>query len=142
RVASCSKCSNDQKMGFVGSGSTLTFNNVTVSAAGSYQLTIVYCDRSTTDRQAVMSVNGSTGQTLSFTPTDSFNTPNTMIMTITLNTNSNTIQFSNPATYAPDFDKISLARSTTTTSIKAESSNNTLASSAKMASCSKYSNGQ
>ena len=80
------------------------------SSAGSYTLTITYCDGSTTStgRQADLTVNGGTAQLLQFTPTGSFSTPGTMTVTVTLNAGSNTIEFSNPSAYAPDFDKISI----------------------------------
>ena len=38
KVASCSACSGGQKVGFVGNGGTLTFNGVTASVTGSYQV--------------------------------------------------------------------------------------------------------
>jgi hypothetical protein len=95
-------------VGYVGTTGTLTFNNVTVSTAGTYQVTVVYCDGSTTGRQAVISANGGAGQTVTFTPTGSFSTPGTIVVTLTLNAGSNTIRFGNPAAYAPDFDRISV----------------------------------
>lgn len=67
-VASCSTCSGGEKAGFVGSGGTLTFNGVTAAAAGANQVTIAYLDGSATGRQAMISVNGGTPQTVSFTP--------------------------------------------------------------------------
>ena len=108
KVAGCTACSGGQKVGFVGNGGTLTFTGVTAAVAGSYQVAIGYCDGSTTGRQAVVSVNGGAGQTLTFTPTGSFSTPGTMTVTLTLVAGTNTIQFGNPTAYAPDFDKISI----------------------------------
>jgi hypothetical protein len=52
--------------------------------------------------------HGGPGQTLSFTPTGGFNTPGSMTVTLALTAGSNTIEFSNPTAYAPDFDKISV----------------------------------
>jgi alpha-galactosidase len=108
KAAACSGCSGGQKAGFVGNGGTVTFTNVNVPTAGRYQVTLVYCDGSTTGRQAVVSVNGGTGQTVTFTPTGSFNTPGSVTVTLNLNAGTNTVQLGNPTAYAPDFDKISV----------------------------------
>jgi alpha-galactosidase len=108
-VASCTTCSGGEKVGFVGSGGTLTFNGVTAPAAGTYQVTIAYLDGSASGRQAMISVNGGTPQTVSFTPTGSFSTVGTMTVPLQLTAGSNTIEFSNPAAYAPDFDRIIVA---------------------------------
>ena len=142
KVASCSACSGGQKVGYVGSGGTLTFNNISVASAGRYQVTIAYCDGSTTGRQALVSVNGGTAQTVQFTPTGSFGTPGTLTVTLTLSAGSNTIQFSNPSAYAPDFDKITVPATPSSSSYEAESSANTLAGGAKVASCTACSGGQ
>jgi Alpha galactosidase A/Alpha-galactosidase, CBM13 domain/Alpha galactosidase C-terminal beta sandwich domain len=142
RVASCSACSGGQKVGYVGNGGTLTFNNISVATAGRYQVTIAYCDGSTTGRQALVSVNGGAGQTIQFTPTGSFSTPGTLTVTLTLNAGSNTIEFYNPSAYAPDFDRITVPATPSATGYEAESSANTLAGGARVASCSACSGGQ
>jgi hypothetical protein len=105
----CSTCSGGEKVGYVGEGGTLTFNGVTAPNAGSYRVTIAYCDGSATGRQATVSVNGGPAQTLSFTPTGSFTTVGTMTVTLPLTAGANTIEFANPAAYAPDFDRIVVA---------------------------------
>jgi Carbohydrate binding module (family 35) len=108
-LASCPACSGGEKVGFVGNGGVLTFNGVTAASAGTYRLTIVYLDGSATGRQAQISVNGGTPQTVSFTPTGSFSTVGTMTVPLQLTAGSNTIEFSNPAAFAPDFDRIIVA---------------------------------
>jgi hypothetical protein len=108
-VSSCSTCSGGAKVGFVGEGGTLTFNGVTAPSAGTYQVTIAYCDGSATGRQATVSVNGGPAQTLSFTPTGSFTTVGTMTVALTLAAGANTIELANPAAYAPDFDRLIVA---------------------------------
>jgi hypothetical protein len=108
RLASCSGCSGGQKVGFVGSGGTLTFNGVAAPANGTYWLTIYYADGD--GRQAQLIVNGATLQTVSFTPTGDFNTVGAMSVQVPLNAGtSNTIEFANPAAFAPDFDRILVA---------------------------------
>jgi Alpha galactosidase A/Alpha galactosidase C-terminal beta sandwich domain/NPCBM-associated, NEW3 domain of alpha-galactosidase/Alpha-galactosidase, CBM13 domain len=108
-VQTCTTCSGGKKVGFVGNGGTLTFNSVTVASSGTYQVTIAYCDGSATGRQATVSVNGGTPQTLSFTPTGSFSTVGTMTVRLPLTAGTNTIEFANPSDYAPDFDRIIVA---------------------------------
>jgi len=106
---SCTTCYGGEKVGFVGEGGTLTFNNVTVPTAGTYDVTIVYCDGSSTGRQATVSVNGGAAQTLSFTPTGSFTTVGAMTLPLSLAAGVNTIELANPAAYAPDFNEIVVA---------------------------------
>jgi len=108
-VQSCTTCSGGAKVGFVGEGGTLTFNDVTAPSAGTYQVTIAYCDGSATGRQATISVNGGPAQTLSFTPTGSFTTVGTMTVSLPLTAGANTIELANPSDYAPDFDRIIVA---------------------------------
>ncbi len=108
-ATACTTCSGGQKVGFVGEGGTLTFTGVTAPSAGSYQVTIAYLDGSASGRQADVSVNGGPPQLLSFTPTGSFSAVGTMTVSLPLTAGANTIEFSNPADYAPDFDRIIVA---------------------------------
>ena len=110
-VQSCPTCSGGNKVGFVGEGGTLTFTGVTVASAGTYNVTIVYCDGSATGRPATISVNGGTPQDLSFTPTGSFSTVGTMTVPLQLSAGTNTIEFADPSAYTPDFDRIIVAGS-------------------------------
>jgi hypothetical protein len=108
RLATCAACSGGQKVGFVGNGGTLTFNNVIVATAGTYLVTIYYLN-GPPGRQATLSVNGAAPQTLSFTPTTDFNTVGTMAVPLTLAAGTNTIEFANPTAFAPDFDRITVS---------------------------------
>jgi NPCBM-associated, NEW3 domain of alpha-galactosidase/Carbohydrate binding module (family 35) len=103
-VANCSACSGGEKVGYVGVGGTLTLNGVNVASSGTYQVTIAYLDGA--GRQATISVNGGPPQTVSFTPTGSFDTVGTVTLPLQLTAGSNTIEFANPTAYAPDFDRI------------------------------------
>ncbi len=105
-ATSCTTCSGGSKVGFVGEGGTLTFSNVSVPSAGTYQVTIAYLDGSATGRPADVSVNGGTAQSIQFTPTGSFSTVGTMTIPLTLAAGNNTIEFSDPSAYTPDFDRI------------------------------------
>lgn len=106
RLASCTDCSGGTKVGYVGSGGTLTFNNVNASAAGTYTLSIYYL--SGDPRPAYMSVNGASGTALSFASTGSFNTVGVYTLQVQLNSGSNTIEFYDSSAYAPDFDCITI----------------------------------
>jgi len=110
-AATCSTCYGGDKVGYVGEGGTLTFNDVTAPTAGTYDVTIIYCDGSATGRQATVSVNGGSPQTVSFTPTGSFTTVGAMTVPLALTAGTNTIELANPTAYAPDFDEIIVASS-------------------------------
>jgi hypothetical protein len=107
---SCSTCYGGEKVGFVGEGGTLTFDDVTVATAGTYAVTIIYCDDSATGRQATLSVDGA-AQALSFTPTGGFTTVGAMTIRLSLAAGGNAIEFANPTGYAPDFNEIIVAQS-------------------------------
>ncbi|MBV9712357.1 MAG: PQQ-binding-like beta-propeller repeat protein [Ktedonobacteraceae bacterium] len=109
RVATCSGCSGGHKVGFVGHGGTLKFNNVTVSSAGTYTLTIYYVDGGA-NRTAGMSINGGTAviNTYHGTGNGNWNAVQTLKVTVKLNAGSNTILFSNATAWAPDFDRITV----------------------------------
>ena len=108
-VQTCTTCSGGAKVGFVGNGGTLTFNNIDVVSAGTYQVTIVYCSGEA--RPGMVSVNGGTPQALSFASTGSFTATGTMTVPLTLAGGTNTIEFGDPAAYTPDFDRIIVADS-------------------------------
>lgn len=104
-VQTCSTCLDGNKVGFVGEGGTLTFN-VSADTSGTYSVTIVYCDGSATGRQADITVDGGTPRSLSFTPTGSFMQIGDLTTDVGLHAGNNTIEFSNPAAFAPDFSEI------------------------------------
>lgn len=108
-VSTCSTCSGGAKVGYVGNGGTLTFNNINVPSAGTYRVTLVYC--SGDPRPAMISVNGGPPQALSFASTGSYNTTGTMTVSLALAAGNNTIQIGDPGAYSPDFDRIIVAAS-------------------------------
>jgi hypothetical protein len=111
-VQTCSACTGGEKVGFVGDGGTLTINDVSVSSAGVYPVSIEYCDGTSGDtgRSATITVNGTVVQTIVFTPTGSFTTPGTATAYLPLNAGDNTVEFSNSAAYAPDFNGITVSQ--------------------------------
>jgi hypothetical protein len=108
-VQSCSTCSGGEKVGYVGEGGTLTFNNINVASTGTYRVTLVYC--SGDPRPAMISADGGTPQILAFPSTGSFTTTGTMTVSLPLTAGSNTIEIGDPNAYAPDFDRIIVASS-------------------------------
>jgi hypothetical protein len=81
------------------------------SSAGTYDVTVIYCDGSSTGRQATVSVDGGAAQTVSFTPTGSFTTVGAMTLPLSLAAGVNTIELANPAAYSPDINEIIVAGS-------------------------------
>ncbi|WP_308635878.1 DUF4832 domain-containing protein [Paenibacillus silvisoli] len=111
RVVSCSSCSGGAKVGYVGNNrGTLQFNRINVAAAGAYTLIIFYVNGDSAARSARISVNGTTAN-LSFPSTGSWTTLGTLRATVQLKAGDNTIMFSNPTGWAPDFDRIQIVRS-------------------------------
>jgi Alpha galactosidase A/NPCBM-associated, NEW3 domain of alpha-galactosidase/Alpha galactosidase C-terminal beta sandwich domain/Carbohydrate binding module (family 35) len=110
-AAICPTCYGGEKVGYVGEGGTLTYNNVSVPTSGTYNVIIIYCDGSATGRQADITVDGGRPQLLSFTPTGSFDTVGAMTVTAALTAGNNTIELSNPAAYAPDMNEIIVSSS-------------------------------
>lgn len=161
-VASCNSCSGGKEVGYIGNGGTLTFNGVSASSTGSYSLTIYYLNGDSGNRNASLSVNSGSTNTLSFSPTGGWNNLSSLTITVTLNAGSNnTLEFSNPSGWAPDIDRIVVGSGGTTTptptptttptptptpnpttSYEAEASTNTLAGGAVVASCSACSGGE
>jgi chitodextrinase len=105
-VQACSTCLDGKAVGYIGEGGTLTFPNVTETAAGTYSLKVYYIDGDA-GRSAVITVNG-TATTVAFAGTNNSNwtTVQTQTVSVTLKAGTNTIEFSNPSAYAPDIDHI------------------------------------
>ncbi|MFF0079577.1 carbohydrate-binding protein [Streptomyces canus] len=113
--------SGGKNVGYVGNGggNTLTFGNVNASAAGRYTVVIHYAqnDRggsgnyntNVESRTAQLSVNGGTASTLTFRNTYSWNDYWTLPTTVTLNSGTNTLKFSNSSSWAPDIDYVEVA---------------------------------
>lgn len=111
-VSSCSACSGNARVGFVGNGGTLQFNNVNVATAGTYVLTVSYVDGDA-GRTAQASINGGTTTTLNFSGTNDgyWNNVQHLSVPIILNAGNNTVLFSNPSGWAPDLDRITISGS-------------------------------
>ncbi|MBE1162029.1 alpha-galactosidase [Dyella sp. 7MK23] len=96
------------KAGNVGNGAanTVTFSNVTVPKAGTYQLEIDYATSGT--RTLVVTVNNAAPISLSLDGS-TFDDPRPALLRVQLKAGTNTIQLGNPSDYAPDLDRIVVA---------------------------------
>lgn len=101
--------------GFLGNGGTVQFNNVWASAAGSYNVTILYFDGDT-GRSANISVNGGAATSYAFAGTGGWGNLGSKTVQLTLAAGANTILFSNPTAFAPDIDSITVQSATSTNS--------------------------
>ena len=109
-VVGCTACSGGQKVGNLGRGGTLQFNNVQASSAGTHTITISYLDGDA-GRTAQMSVNGGAATTITFHGTNNgnWNVVQTLTVSVSLNAGNNTLAFSNAAASGPDLDRITVS---------------------------------
>jgi non-reducing end alpha-L-arabinofuranosidase len=109
-VVACTVCSGGLKVGNVGKGGTLQFNNIQVSSSGTHTLTFSYIDGDA-GRTAQMSINGGAATTVTFHGTNNgnWNALQSMTISVQLKAGSNTILFSNASAAAPDFDRITVS---------------------------------
>jgi hypothetical protein len=107
-VISCSTCSGGARVGYIGSGGTLTMNGITVATAGTYEVVIAYTQAESSSLTADISVNGAAATAVAFAETSSFTTPENQTVALKLAAGTNTIEFSNSAADAPDIDAITV----------------------------------
>jgi alpha-galactosidase len=136
-IADCPACSGGVKVGFLGLGAdnTVTFNDVSVSRTGIYEMQVDYMTIG--PRALVFSVNGGPLTTLNVGG-GSFLLPESSTVPVALQAGTNSIQFGNPTSYAPDLDRIVIsgngfAPAPTSTTYEAE--NATLGGAAQAAYC-------
>ncbi|KGE18881.1 fibronectin type III domain-containing protein [Paenibacillus wynnii] len=107
-VSASTSSSGGSKVGYVGNNDgTLQFNGINVSAPGTYTMTISYLSGEA--RSAQLRVNGGSPSTVNLPSTGSWTTVGTVQTQIQLNAGNNTIHFSNPTGWAPDFDRIQIS---------------------------------
>jgi hypothetical protein len=103
-----------------GSGNTLTFTGVRAPSAGTYRVMVSYADddRAGTgnyntnliDRAFTVTTPAGTNETVYARNTYSWDQFDTVEATVQLKAGANTITFGNPSYYAPNIDKITVAR--------------------------------
>lgn len=104
----CEYCSGAGEAGNIGggAGNTVTFSNVIVDRAGTYQMEIDYLTSG--PRSFFMTVNGGASTELDLNGS-SFSLPTSTLIPVQLQAGSNTIQFGNDTGYAPALDRIAIA---------------------------------
>jgi hypothetical protein len=108
---SCAPCSGGKKVGYVGKGNVLSFNNVSWGNGGSVLLVLSYVNGDPTSRSAYVSVNGGTAAKFYFKSTSNWNNVGTLTLKVTLRSGMNRISITSPSTsseYGPDFDRITV----------------------------------
>jgi len=108
--ASSAFCSGSVKVGYVGNGAgnTLTFNKITVDKAGTYKIMLFYCCGE--NRKVTFTVNGDKTYELTGLFSGDYVHPAMAEIEIELKAGENTIMLSNPTYYAPDIDRIAVAK--------------------------------
>ncbi|GGV38767.1 hypothetical protein GCM10010495_65140 [Kitasatospora herbaricolor] len=111
QVSSCGTCPDGKLVGFIGgttNSGTLTFANVKVATAGTYQLQIDYINGDTSARTDDITVNGGTATPVSFPTDNSWTTVQSKLVTVGLHAGTNTIKFSNPNGWAASVTTLSV----------------------------------
>jgi uncharacterized protein YkwD len=109
RVADCRGCSGGKKVSRVGRAGALQINDVRVDAGGPTTVTITYA--SAQRRAAYLTVNDQASVVVNFPASRGYAKPRSQAITVNLRAGSNTLRFTNPRGWAPDFDKISIGSS-------------------------------
>ncbi|MGI5451900.1 alpha-galactosidase D [Streptomyces sp. CA-249302] len=108
-VADCSACSDGKKVGNLYLGGKLTFNDIVVPKAGTYQVKIAYVSGDA--RSVAVSANGGGATNHKFPSTGDWGTAETVSVPLTLKAGSNTVTFDSGNSYAPDIDRIDVPKS-------------------------------
>ena len=97
----------------IGGAGTLQFNGVVSPNTGPCTLTVAYLNGDAAARTALLSVNGGAPVVVSFPPKGTWGSGSvaTVQVPVTLQAGANTLKFSNPPSWAPDIDRISLTQS-------------------------------
>jgi hypothetical protein len=108
-VSGCSLCSGGSKIGNIGYGSTVTLNNLTVPATGTYLVKIAYTDGDTS-RQSMLTVNGTDTYWANYSGLgdNDWGTPQVTYLPMKLTAGANSIKVSNPNGYIADIDWITI----------------------------------
>nr|WTC14019.1 carbohydrate-binding protein [Streptomyces anthocyanicus] len=108
-VTDCSTCSGGKKVGNLYTGGKLTFNDVDVPRAGTYQVRITYVGGDA--RSASVSAGGGGAVRHTFASTGDWGTPATVSVPVTLDAGANTVVIDSGSGYAPDIDRIDVPAS-------------------------------
>lgn len=109
-VSDCGTCSGGKKVGGMYQGSTLQFNDISASEAGTYTLKVYYI--SGDPRSANISVNGADKQYVEFPKMADWDTVGSFDVMVELQAGNNTVLIDDNNWYAPDFDRIEVSSGT------------------------------
>ncbi|MBM7565785.1 S-layer homology domain-containing protein [Paenibacillus sacheonensis] len=139
----CEACSGGKKVGGMYQGSSLQFNDISASEAGTYTLKVYYI--SGDPRSANVSVNGADKQYVEFPKTADWSTVGSFDVTVELKAGSNTVLIDDNNWYAPDIDRVEVSSGTgdpgdpgtppAGVAYEAESPDNALAGNAEISTC-------
>jgi hypothetical protein len=108
-VASCAGCVGGLKVGSLGYGSAIIFNNVAASTTGNYTLTIVGCEGAGTQDYQVIVDNGAP-VTVPLSGNNWYAAAPPVSITVTLQAgNNNTIELGNATNWSPDVVSIAIS---------------------------------
>ncbi|MFI1735667.1 alpha-galactosidase D [Streptomyces acidicola] len=108
-VGDCSACSDGKKVGNLYQGGKLTFNDVVVPKAGTYQVRISYISGDA--RTASVSANNGGAVRHTFASTGDWGTVSTATVPVQLKEGSNSLTIDSGSDYAPDIDRIDVPKS-------------------------------
>ena len=101
-VTACAGCPQGQKVGSLGYGSWVIYNNVYAPADGNYTLTITGCEGAGSQNAKVI-VNGGTATVVSLSGNNWYAPAGPVSITVPLKAGSaNTVQYGNDTDYSPD----------------------------------------
>ncbi|MEU6860707.1 glycoside hydrolase family 97 N-terminal domain-containing protein [Glycomyces sp. NPDC046736] len=106
----CKGCSEGGKVGYLGLGGSVEFNDVRAAEAGLHDLTFTYT--SGDPRDVRITVNGEVVSTEQLSDSGGWEFVNQWTVEVPLEAGANTIRFDNPDQYAPDIDSFTLTRTT------------------------------
>ncbi|WP_167747101.1 CBM35 domain-containing protein [Cohnella luojiensis] len=148
-VANCTNCSGGQKVGGLykvddSHGSSLQMNDIAVSEAGTYKITVYYT--SGDPRSINISVNGGAKELFDFPQMPDWETVGSYEVELLLNAGNNVILFDDNIWYAPDIDRIvvgaKVGGGSGSNVYEAEAAGNTLGGRASVNNCAPCSGGQ
>jgi len=105
--------SNSARVGYIYNGASLTFNNVSVTTAGTHTLYIYFINATAAPLSMGVSVNGGASTTYSFPVTAAVNNwdanTSTVTVNVTLKAGNNTVKLTAPSSgWSPDVDWITV----------------------------------
>ncbi|MFI5708712.1 fibronectin type III domain-containing protein [Kribbella sp. NPDC051620] len=105
----CTLCSGGKKIGNIGYDASVTLNDITVPATGTYLVKIAYTDGDTS-RQSMLTINNADSYWVNYhgLGDNDWGTPQTVYLPVKLTAGSNSLKISNPSGYIADIDWITV----------------------------------